>query len=103
MRRCFSLSMIAAVALFGVCLLPCSAQIVTGSVINGHEIFVPESSMPQAGRPMTNYFLVGSDQRQPQPPPDAETPASLACVYKLVSGPTGCPILTSKNVPTGGV
>jgi kumamolisin len=103
MRRCFALSMIAAVALFDVCLLPCSAQIVTGSTINGHEIIVPESSMPQTGRPMTNYFLVGSDQHQPQPPPDAETPASLACVYKLVSGPAGCPIATSTNVPTGGV
>src|SRR3984957_12732886 len=103
MRRCFALSMIAAVALFGVCLLPCSAQIVTGSVINGHEIIVPESSMPHPGRLMTNYFLVGSDQHQPQPPPDAETPASLACVYKLVSGPAGCPIATSTNVPIGGV
>ena len=102
MRR-FAFSMIAAVALLGACLFPCSAQIVTGSTVNGHEIIVPESSIPQPGRMNTNYFLVGSDQQQPQPPADAETPASLACVYKLVSGPTGCPIATSKNVPTGGV
>ena len=105
MRRCFASSTItiAAVALLGACLLPCSAQIVTGSTIKGHEIIVPESSILQPGRISTNYFLVGADQHQPQPPSDAETPASLGCVYKLVSGPTGCPIATSKNVPTGGV
>ena len=103
MRRCFALSMIAAVALFGVCLFPCSAQIVTGSTINGHVVTVPESSLPHPGRISTNYFLVDSDQQLPQPPYFAETPASLACVYKLVSGPAGCPIATSMNVPTGGV
>ncbi len=103
MRRFFAPSTLAAVALLGACLLPCSAQIVTGSTINGHEIIVPESSILVPGRISTNYFLVGEDQHQPQPPPDAETPASLACVYKLVSGPTGCPIATSTKVPTGGI
>jgi subtilase family serine protease len=93
--------MIAAFALFGL-YLPCSAQI-TGSTVNGRPIIVPESSIPRPGRINTNYFLVGYNQRQPQPPPDAETPASLACVYKLVSGPAGCPIATSTNAPTGGV
>src|SRR5271165_116564 len=102
MRRRFALSMIAAVAFLGVYLLPSSAQI-TGSTVNGHPVIVPKSSVPHPGRINTNYFLVGSNQRLPQPPPDAETPGSVACVYQLVSGPTGCPIATSTNVPTGGV
>jgi kumamolisin len=104
MKRFFALSMIAGVALLlGAYLFPCSAQIVTGSTVNGHKIIVPKSSIPHPGHINTNYFLVGSDQRLPQPPPDAETPGSVACVYELVSGPTGCPIATSINVPTGGV
>src|ERR1022692_1555738 len=103
MKRFFALSMSAAVALLlGASIFPCSAQI-TGSMVNGHPIIVPKSSIPHPGRINTNYFLVGSNQRMPQPPPDAETPASLACVYGLVSGPSGCPIATSTNVPTGGV
>src|SRR5271165_4796445 len=102
MRRCFALSMIAAIAFLGVYLLPSSAQI-TGSTVNGHPVIVPKSSVPHPGRINTNYFLVGSNQRLPQPPPDAETPGSVACVYQLVSGPTGCPIATSTKVPTGGV
>jgi kumamolisin len=103
MKRFFALSMIAAVPLLlGASIFPCSAQI-AGSTVNGHPIIVPQSSIPHPGRVNTNYFLVGLNQRMPQPPPDAETPGSVACVYELVSGPTGCPIATSTNVPTGGV
>jgi len=103
MKRLFAFSMIAAVALLlAASILPCSAQI-NGTTVNGKPIIVPQSSIPHPGRINTNYFLVGTNQRQPQPPPDAETPASVACVYKLVSGPKGCPIATSSNVPTGGV
>jgi subtilase family serine protease len=51
----------------------------------------------------TNYFFVDSDQLAPQPPAGAETPGSVACVYKLVAGPSGCPIATSTTVPTGGI
>jgi kumamolisin len=75
----------------------------TESVWNGHKIIIPASSMPQPGRPHTNYFFVDSDKFVPQPPPGNETPASLACVYQLVTGPAGCPIPTSTNVPTGGI
>lgn len=78
-----------------------SAQVV--STLNGHRIIIPESSIPHPGSMNTNYFFADSDTRTPQPPPGAETPGSLACVYELVSGPTGCPIATSTNVPTGGV
>jgi kumamolisin len=95
---------VAGVALFvGVASCPASAQTRTESVYNGHRIIIPESSIPQAGRHHTNYFFVDSDQAAPQPPPGNETPGSLACVYKLVTGPTGCPIATSTNVPNGGV
>lgn len=84
-------------------LLPCSAQDVQQGTINGHKIIIPESSIPHPGRINTNYFFADSREFTPQPPPGNETPASLACVYKLVAGPAGCPIATTTNVPTGGV
>lgn len=71
-------------------------------VFNGHRIIIPESSIPQIGRHHTNYFFVDSDQAAPQPPPGVETPGSVACVYHLVSGPSGCPVATSTTVPSGG-
>jgi kumamolisin len=98
------MTMMMAVVLFaGAALCPASAQTRYESVYNGHRIIVPESSIPVPGRPHTNYFFVDSDQMAPQPPAGAETPGSVACVYKLVSGPTGCPIATSTTVPTGGI
>src|ERR1019366_6230661 len=67
-------------------------------------IIYPQSSIPQPGRHHTNYFFVDSDVPNPAgPPPGVETPASLACVYQLVSGPPGCPVPPSTNLPTGGV
>src|SRR6266446_5878471 len=92
------------VALFlGITSSPASAQSRIESVFNGHRIIYPPSSIPQPGRHHTNYFFVDSDVPNPNgPSPGDETPGSLACVYKLVTGPTGCPIATSKNVPTGG-
>lgn len=66
-------------------------------------MILPESGIPRPGRATTNYFIVGSTLPQSGPPPGDETPGSIACVYKLVSGPTGCPIATSTTVPTGGV
>jgi subtilase family serine protease len=86
----------------GLLLSPCFGQDVV-STYNGQKITIPESSIPHAGRLHTNYFLVGDGERTPEPPPNAETPASLACVYQLVQGPAGCPIATSTNVPTGGI
>jgi kumamolisin len=71
-------------------------------VFNGHRIIIPQSSIPQPGRHHTNYFYVDSDEPAPQPPSGGETPGSVACVYKLVKGPTGCPVATSTAVPTGG-
>jgi subtilase family serine protease len=98
-------SMLAGIALFlGALITPCSAQTIDGSMVNGRRITVPRSSIPHPGRFHTNYVIIDNDHWSNfQPPPDAETPASLACVYKLVKGIKGCPIATSTNVPTGGV
>ena len=87
----------------GAALCPASAQERYESTFNGHRIIYPASSIPVPGRQHTNYFFVDSDQPAPQPPAGAETPGSVACVYKLVAGPTGCPIASSTTVPTGGI
>jgi kumamolisin len=108
MKRFFAISTIAAVMTAGVaCFLTAlsssaSAQRVE-SVFNGHRIIYPTSSIPQAGRHHTNYFFVNSDQPSAGPNPGDETPGSVACVYQLVAGPSGCPIATSKTVPSGGI
>ena len=86
---------------FGIASTPAFAQR-TESVFNGHRIIIPESSIPQPGRHHTNYFFVDSDAPQSGPPSGVETPGSVACVYELVSGPAGCPVATSTNLPTGG-
>lgn len=91
-----------------VATLAASAQIPgnfvpAGFTPSGKQIWMPESSIPRPGRINTNYFIVGSTTPQSGPPVGAETPGSVACVYGLVSGPTGCPIATSTTVPTGGV
>lgn len=93
-----------AVALFaGAALSPASAQTRFESVYNGHRIIYPGSSIPVPGRPHTNYFFVDSDKGTPGPNAGAETPGSVACVYQLVPGPSGCPIATSTTVPSGGI
>ena len=97
--------MVIGVALFlGVASCPASAQGRIESVFDGHRIIYPQSSIPQPGRHHTNYFFVDSDVPNLNGPnPSDETPASVACVYQLVTGPAGCPIATSKNLPTGGI
>src|SRR5580704_10842510 len=80
-----------------------SAQEQQYGTFHGRKIIIPESSIPRPGRINTNYFFVDSKEFTPQPPPGNETPGSLACVYQLVPGPTGCPIPTSTNIPTGGI
>ncbi|MFZ0229708.1 MAG: hypothetical protein WAL41_22810, partial [Mycobacterium sp.] len=81
---------------------PAVAQESMESVLDGHRIIYPDSSVPRPGRPHTNYFFVDSVDATTTPSNTAETPASLACVYKLVSGTSGCPIATSTTVPSGG-
>ena len=70
----------------------------------GH-VIVPTSSIPVGGRPATDLLIFVPEDApvaQPGPPPGAETPASLACVYKLTKQVKGCPINGTTEVPTGG-
>jgi kumamolisin len=97
----FTAPVLGAGLFFGMATAQTQAQQVEG-VFNGRRIIYPESSVPQAGRHHTNYFYVDSDQPAPQPPSGVETPGTVACVYKLVSGPSGCPVSTSTTVPSGG-
>jgi kumamolisin len=84
--------------------LPGSVRAADQTKINGFSIVVPESSIPRPGHIHTNYFFAVPETPNTTggPPPGTETPGSLACVYKLVEGPKGCPIATSTKVPTGG-
>ena len=52
----------------------------------------------------TNYIIrAPGGVVTPAANPGGETPASLGCVYGLVSNPlSGCPIATSTSLPTGG-
>jgi len=105
MKRSIVISMIALVALaVGAYLLPGRVHAADETRINGFRIVVPESSIPRPGRIHTNYFFAVSDVPNTTggPPPGAETPGSVACVYKLVQETKGCPIATSTTVPTGG-
>ena len=98
-----TVAMSIALALFlSLIVLPASAQTSAESVFNGHRIIIPASSIPQPGRHHTNYFFVDSDKPSNKPPSGVETPGSVACVYELVAGPSGCPVATSTAVPTGG-
>ena len=106
MKRSIVVLLIAGVALsVGAYLLPGRVHAADQPQINGFNIVFPESSIPRPGRIHTNYFYAIPEVPNDTggPPPNAETPGSVACVYKLVSGPKGCPIATSTTVPTGGV
>jgi kumamolisin len=69
---------------------------------------IPESSIEKPEdigvRAHTTYFIYApKGVVEPQANPGGETPASLACVYNLVSHPTsGCPISSTTALPTGG-
>src|SRR5580692_5382114 len=105
MKRSIAFCLVASVGLaLGAYLLPGSVHAADQTKINGFTIVVPESSVPHPGRIHTNYFFAVPDVPNTTggPPPGTETPGSLACVYKLVKGPAGCPIATSTKVPTGG-
>ncbi len=94
MKRSIVFLLIAGVALsLGAYLLPGRVHAADQRKINGFNIVVPESSIPHPGRIHTNYFLAVPEEpnKTGGPPPGTETPGSLACVYKLVSGPKGCP------------
>ncbi len=68
-------------------------------------VVIPESSIPRAEdfgvRAHTNIRYI-PNLTPSGPPANAETPASLACVYHLTAQVKGCPIATTTALPTGG-
>ncbi len=105
MKHSVVVSMVAGVVLsLAAYLLPGRVQAADEAKINGFTLVAPASSIPRPGRTHTNYFFAVPDVPNTTggPPPGTETPGSLACVYKLVKGPKGCPVATSTTVPTGG-
>ena len=87
-------------------LLAC-ASLLTAQVRVGNGIY-PASSVEQPEdigvRMHTNYVIYApTGSIVPAAQPAGETPASLGCVYNLVSNPlAGCPINGTTQVPTGG-
>lgn len=87
-------------------LFTCSA-LVSAQVRRG-DVIVPESSISRPGdagvRAHTGYVIYAPPGVQPNSPtPTGETPASLGCVYDLVSNPVaGCPINGTTENPSGG-
>jgi len=83
------------------------ASVVSAEVRRGNGI-VPNSSLERRQdvgiRMHTNYLIYAPEGVvRPQANPGGETPASLGCVYGLVSNPvSGCPISGTTQVPTGG-
>ena len=100
MRRPTCLLGFAAVLFFGVTQLGLAQ-----SMLDRGTVTVPRSSVPVPERPATDLLIFvpeGAPMAQPSPPPGAETPGSLACVYKLTKQVKGCPINGTTEVPIGG-
>jgi subtilase family serine protease len=72
------------------------------------EVSVPDSTVEHSAdigkRAHTNHVVInGRQNRKGGGPPVGETPASLGCVYNIVSTQAhGCPIATSTVLPSGG-
>ncbi len=67
-------------------------------------IVAPPSTLDRTpGRVHTPLLIYYPDGIQPanSPPPGAETPASIACIYGVVAPTSGCP-MSGSLVPTGG-
>jgi len=71
----------------------------------GH-VVIPRSSLALPGdagvRAHTNFLIFVPDRSRPAQSFSGETPASLACVYRLVTQVTGCPISGTTTNPSGG-
>ena len=83
------------------------AAFLNGQVRSGNGIYPPSSIEQPADvgvRMHTNYIIYApAGSIIPAAQPAGETPASLGCVYDLVSNPiAGCPINGTTQVPTGG-
>ena len=86
----------------------CAAAQEIYSVPGGY-VLIPASSIEHPEdigvRAHTNFEIFipyGQQPNLPAPPPNAETPASLACVYQLVPQVPGCPISGTTQNPSGG-
>ena len=77
--------------------------VITAALLLSVSICSPAASAQSNGKILTHPPIQLIRGAFPGPPPSAETPGSLACVYKLVKQVKDCPIATSKNLPTGGV
>jgi kumamolisin len=83
------------------------ATLLSGQARVGNGIYPPSSiEQPEdvGVRMHTNYIIYApTGSIIPAAQPAGETPASLGCVYNLVSNPvSGCPINGTTQVPTGG-
>ena len=102
MRRSIALPTIAAALFLG---FVTSAPVAMAQ--DGARVIVPESSIEHPEdigvRAHTNFAIVIPDHVEigPNGAPVGENPASLACIYRLVTRTTGCP-KTSKVFPSGG-
>lgn len=101
MRRSIgSLTLVATLCLLGFAGRASAADSGQGRVI------VPPSSVEQPGdrgvRAHTTFLIYQPGGPQPDSQPGGETPASLACVYRLVKHTAGCPKVGSTLNPSGG-
>jgi len=98
------LSLVAALAVVALVTGAALAQDLSYDTPQGR-VIVPSSSIERPGdiglRAHTNFvYMANADSSVP--PPAAETPGSLACIYHLVAPTTGCPIATAKTLPNKG-
>jgi kumamolisin len=70
-------------------------------------LFIPASNISRAadvGHKVRTHLILNLFADNSTPPPNAETPASLACVYHLVETLVeGCPIAATSALPNTGV
>jgi kumamolisin len=106
MRRLLCLAGVALLTFF-LLLTNAVGQEIRDGGPNG-KVYVPASSIERPEQrglfAHTNFqiFIPNIKFDPTAPPPFAETPASLACIYELVQQVSGCPIIGSTLVPTGG-
>jgi subtilase family serine protease len=91
----------------GILTLMACGALLSAQVRSGVGIYPPSSlERPEdvGVRMHTNYiFYAPTGSIVPQAQPAGETPASLGCVYDIVSNPiSGCPINGTTQVPSGG-
>jgi kumamolisin len=91
--------------LVGFTLICVAASIPSLAQTSAGRILIPASSVRRSSdagvRAHTNIELyINSDPSAPAP--TAETPASIACVYQMVTTVSGCPIASTVNLPQGG-